>query len=254
MLGSPSIVAIRQDYDRVRTYDPYWDREIELKFNVAESVDPLSLLDDIERKLKADAFLPYRFDPFARRWEPSNYVFGVDIAGVRREVCVVVNVGDGWFFRMKRDVVEIPPAEGDLHAFILDREEKFELPETATLQAFLALMDRQVVEHGRPIEYLGCYRRHLRTIACASDSGHTYAINADVCVGPASKQRLQQVEVAAMWKREATRNFSKDELYADIARLGRSLISTYNGDRVVLEPTRLTKFEWFTGSSPSESG
>ena len=251
MSESPSIVAIRQDYDRVMQYDPYWDREIELKFNVAESVDPLNLLDDIERKLKADAFLPYRFDPYARRWEPSNYVFGINAAGDRREACVVVNVGSGWFFRMKRDVLEMPPADGRLRAFILDRQEKFELPETSTLQAFLTLMDRQVVELGRPIEYLGCYRRQLRTIACSSDSGHTYAINADVCVGPASTQRLQQLEVAAMWKREATRNFSKEELYADIERVGQILMETYNGDRVVLGPTRLTKFEWFTGLDPN---
>src|SRR5436190_12766669 len=181
-----------------------------------------------------------------------NFVFGRQrIDGVIEEAFVVIHSERrGYSVRVKATVNEAATAIGDVEGWIFDRCER-EAPISADHIDDLLKVISEHSDHGRrPVLYIGEFERELGCIASLNvESGHRYAIIADVCRAARVPEDLRQVEIEYIWKRAAFgRRFDKHELYRDIARLAIALRQHYGAQGLTLELSRRTKFAWLLGA------
>lgn len=255
-----------QDRELYSKYDPYYDREIELKLNINTNIDPFSFLHDIERKLAARHFDPYISDPFwsvqksfvgSEKHQLQSYVFGIrDENSALIEVFKVVKEKDICRIREKSSPIFIKNMSDNktIESYIIDRKEYDEFVSDVTIDNLFRFIDKIHARHNKNIEYVGSYSREILCIACINtNSQHKYAIMADSCNNN-KNQQLKQLEIEYIFKREKfIKHFSKEDVYRDMALLARLLMEYYNrSDESVLYPSRLTKFAWLTGQGSNE--
>jgi hypothetical protein len=259
--GAAREAAFVRDRELYLEHDPFAGHEIELKLAVRADIDPLRFVRSrIEADLRDGTLHPYAADPFWAEQKGyvgsgeialDTYVFGA--AGgadgrLAEAFKIVVGMGK---CRIRRKAPAGMPADRAAGQFVLDRTEEDEVLDDGDVGAMLAALDVGARRLGRPATYVGHYRRRLICIACVNTlTKHRYALMADQCRSERGERMLQQLELEYIWRRAPLgRPFSREEIYDDMAQLGRRLVDTYGGDEPVLSLSRETKFAWLAGAS-----
>lgn len=247
----------RSDRELVLMYDPYGDREIELKLDIHKNIDSFDLLKNIENNLRNGTFDPYFFDPRGSlKSQIDVYTFACLSQDNTYQESFKVNVIasiDKVSIREKSLPDSIDTIDSsDIESFILDREENIIDISAKTIGEFLLFLKKNRSNKHSHIVYVGNYLREHSFISCINQrSGHGYALVADVCIGEDTDAILKQLEIEYIWKRKPYgRNFTKAEIYKDTAEVAHILMTYYNREgNVVLSPSRVTKFEWLLGQT-----